>query len=469
MDFPLAATGDHSLINSPSAEWENDKAANLLPRALMSGEEAMIACGRTFLPQAIHESDKRYDVRLEMSTLVNAYKKTAEYLSGQVFREEIRFPEDIPGSVNQHLHDVDKAGANVEMFFRRCFVDGVGRGGVVVYVDCPKGDKGLSRAQEKERGIRPYLKVISPQDVLGAVIDGGKIMQVRIKEVAIKPMGLYGTKAVPLVRVLVPGGWELYEITTKGGESKLVDHGKTNLDYIPLFSYLPGDKIGPYHAKSPLSDLAYLNLRHWQSQSEQNSILHYVRIPMLATKGYDLKKIINSTAVGFVSDNSYADMKWVEIAQGGSLAAGWDDLKKIEEAMAIYGLQQLIPRVGNQTATEKVLTSGQSDSVLSMWAAEFDKFIDQCLTAWCDYMGDRWPRGAEVNKKYSLEQFDKDKIAAVYQAQSSGLLSKPSTFAELQSRGVIKKTLGWEEEQAAIEEEARTNPAMAGLAGELLK
>lgn len=469
MDFPLAATGDPDLINSPSVEWEIDKNANLLPRTLMRGEEAMREEGKTFLPQAVHESDKRYAVRLEMSTLVNAYKKTTEYLSGQVFREDIRFPEDTPGAVVQYLHDVDKTGSSAAMFFRRCFVDGTGRGGAVVYVDCPKGGNGLSRAQEKEKGIRPYLKTISPQDIIGAVVDGGRITQVRIREVSFEQKGLYGTKSVPRVRVLAPGGWELYEIITKGGDTKLIGKGTTNLDYIPVFAYLPGEKISPYHGASPLSDLACLNLRHWQSQSEQNSILHYVRIPMLATKGYDLKKIINSTDVGFVSDKSYADMKWVEIAQGGSLASGWDDLKKIEEAMSIYGLQQLIPRVGNQTATEKVLTSGQSDSVLSMWAAEFDKFIDQCFTAWCDYIGEAWPKGTEVNKKYSLEQFDKDKIAAVYQAQSSGLLSRPSTFAELQSRGVIKKTLGWEEEQAAIEEDARTNPAMAGLAGALLK
>jgi hypothetical protein len=33
---------------------------------------------------------------------------------------------------------------------------------------------------------------------------------------------------------------------------------------------------------SPLRDLAYLNVKHWQSQSDQDTILHVARVPILA-------------------------------------------------------------------------------------------------------------------------------------------------------------------------------------------
>jgi hypothetical protein len=38
---------------------------------------------------------------------------------------------------------------------------------------------------------------------------------------------------------------------------------------------------------SPLRDLAYLNVKHWQSQSDQDTILHVARVPILALIGGD--------------------------------------------------------------------------------------------------------------------------------------------------------------------------------------
>jgi hypothetical protein len=35
----------------------------------------------------------------------------------------------------------------------------------------------------------------------------------------------------------------------------------------------------------PLLDLAYLNVKHWQSQSDQDNILHIARVPILALIG----------------------------------------------------------------------------------------------------------------------------------------------------------------------------------------
>ena len=40
-------------------------------------------------------------------------------------------------------------------------------------------------------------------------------------------------------------------------------------------------------ARPPLLDLAWLNLAHWQSSSDQRHILHIARVPILFARGMD--------------------------------------------------------------------------------------------------------------------------------------------------------------------------------------
>jgi hypothetical protein len=52
-------------------------------------------------------------------------------------------------------------------------------------------------------------------------------------------------------------------------------------DYIP-FVPLYGTRLAFMMGISPLRDVAYLNVKHWQSQSDQDTILHVARVPILA-------------------------------------------------------------------------------------------------------------------------------------------------------------------------------------------
>lgn len=45
---------------------------------------------------------------------------------------------------------------------------------------------------------------------------------------------------------------------------------------------------GPHRlhdGKPPLIELAHLNVKHWQSQSDQDNILHVIRVPILVRIG----------------------------------------------------------------------------------------------------------------------------------------------------------------------------------------
>ncbi|MEI9746137.1 DUF4055 domain-containing protein, partial [Enterobacter ludwigii] len=98
------------------------------------------------------------------------------------------------------------------------------------------------------------------------------------------PENEFSEETIEQVRVLDIGRWRIYqerqEETT--GEKKwvLVEEGKTSLKKIP-FVPVYGNKTGFMLATPPLAELAFMNVEHWQTKSDQQTILHVARVPIL--------------------------------------------------------------------------------------------------------------------------------------------------------------------------------------------
>ena len=91
------------------------------------------------------------------------------------------------------------------------------------------------------------------------------------------------------IRVLEPGAWRTYrEVESVNGKKSWQPHdeGLTSLDVIPLATFYT-KRTGFMMATPPLLELAYMNVKHWQSQSDQDNILHVARVPMLMISGID--------------------------------------------------------------------------------------------------------------------------------------------------------------------------------------
>ena len=56
-------------------------------------------------------------------------------------------------------------------------------------------------------------------------------------------------------------------------------------DKIP-FAIAYSNRVGYYESRSPLYDIAELNLKHYQIQSDLDNILHISSVPLLAVFGY---------------------------------------------------------------------------------------------------------------------------------------------------------------------------------------
>ena len=98
------------------------------------------------------------------------------------------------------------------------------------------------------------------------------------------PDGLYGEKQVQQVRVLTPGAFEIHQ-KDKKGDFVLVDEGSTSLSEIP-FAVAYSNRVGVLESRPPLADIAELNLKAFQVQSDLDNQLHISAVPMLAIYGF---------------------------------------------------------------------------------------------------------------------------------------------------------------------------------------
>jgi hypothetical protein len=67
--------------------------------ALLGGTEEMREAGKTYLPQWPNEDDNFYKRRLAVATLLPAFSRTVEVLSGKPFSRPVTWADDVPARI----------------------------------------------------------------------------------------------------------------------------------------------------------------------------------------------------------------------------------------------------------------------------------------------------------------------------------------------------------------------------------
>jgi hypothetical protein len=265
-------------VASPNSAYQ--RMANFwgLVEDLKEGTYKIRSEHRKYLPQESRETNDSYDVRLSRSTVVPYLQRIEKMLSGMLVRKPIRL-DDVSDLVREQLFDVDLEGNDLNVWLYQTSRIAISFGHCGVLVDAPKeGEK-----------ARPYWVTYAPKDILGwrtEIIDGiRKLTQLRLMEQVVESDGKYGEKIVKQIRVLEPGRYEIHRKNNKG-EYKLHDEGEMSIkDKIP-FSVAYSNRVGMYESRSPLYDIAELNLKHYQIQSDLFNILHISAVPNLVVYGY---------------------------------------------------------------------------------------------------------------------------------------------------------------------------------------
>lgn len=431
---------------------------------LMGGTAAMRKAGEKYLPRWPAEEPKDYKDRLNASTLFPAFSETVEALSAKPFSKPITVGEDVPEQIVELLPNIDMEGRNLHNFAHDVMLQVMGPGLAGILVDVPvRGEDVRTVADEARAGIRPYWVLIKAEQILGWIarrINGSwQLTQLRILETVEEPDGAFGTKCVQQVRVLTRGAWALYRKPENGGDWVEYASGTTSLSEIP-FAPVYGKRTGFMTSKPPLLEVAHLNVKHWQSQSDQDNILRMARVPILAMIGVDGRMDANGNpvpvqlSIGASSINTLpreADLKFVEHS-GAAIEAGQKSIDALENQMRQAGAEFLIL----EQQVEKSATQTSSEDSVSMCKLQrvangLQDAIDLALQFTADFM--KAGEGGHVTlfSDYGANNAVEAALQVLLSAATAGKISDETFREELRRRGTLSASTTEEDERARLE------------------
>ena len=452
--MPLAVNERSPAVVEMSAEWQ-------LVDDLLGGTRGMRAAGERRLPKWPNEQADAYRTRLSTATLFPAFRRTLGVMAGKPFAKEVTLGEAVPPKLVEWCEDVDMQGRNLHSFCADLMVEAIGYGIAGVLVDYPPATGVRTLADERAAGARPYFVHIRHDQILGwrAKVIGGvlTLTQLRLRETATEEDGPYGEKNIEQVRVLEPGKWEIHR---KVGDTwALHEEGTTTLRVIP-FVPCYGRRLGFMTGESPLIDLAHLNVKHWQSQSDQDTLLHVARVPILTAIGVDegFELTVGASAAIKIS-NPDGKLEFVEHS-GAAIGAGAESLKSLEEQMIQTGAELLVAKPGQRTATEASNDAEANKSELQAIVENFEDSIDMALYLMAQWVGLEDGGSVSLFKDFSAGSLSEASAQLIVAMQQTGLITKATALREQQRRGVLAADIDVEAELEEVEAEG---PALGGL------
>ena len=456
-------------VNDPSDEINEMAEDWAIVEALLGGTSSMRKAGDTYLPSMEGEDDASHAARLNVATLFPALARTVSVMAGKPFSKPLTLGDDAPTVIVGWMDNCDQQGNNLHMFAYDVFHEALAFGLCGVLVDYPKASGVQTLADERSMGLRPYLVQIEHDSILGwksEVHNGARVLtQLRLSEEVEVPDGQWGTKCVDRVRVLEPGKWMLYEeqVNSKGErEFVLIEEGVTTLKRIPFVPFY-GLKDEFMEGKSPLIELAHLNVQHWQDSSDQQKSVKFARVRIAALIGADdLNTPIKVGADHFMQLPMGAEIKIVQ-GSSESVKIGREELNTLEGQMLQLGAELLIPKPsGQRTATESNNDAEANKSDLQRLVEGLADGLDNCLQLMAEWSNQ--PQGGHVSifSDYGSGSLSDVSAQLIVTMQQGGLITKATAIREQQRRGMLSPDIVPEDELALVEAEGPPLALMTG-------
>ena len=431
-------------INDPNQAWQNQEPHWILIEDLIGGTYEVRRRHRRYLPQEPREADESYDARLMRSVCPPYYQRLERMLAGMLTRKPVQL-KDVDDTIREQLFDVDLQGNDLNVWTYETARKMIRYGHVGVLVDAPAaGQYG-----------RPYWCSYTPREILGwrfEMIDGQQqLIQLRLQESVVVHDGDYGEKTVEQIRLLTPGAYQLHRKADKGG-FELYEEGTTSLDRIP-FAVAYASRVGMMESRPPLEDIAELNLKLYQSQSDLDNQLHISAVPMLAFFGFPSSAEEVSAgpgeAIAFPADGRAEYIA----PQTGAFDAQFRRLEQLALQINELGLSAVLgQKLSAETAEAKRIDRSQGDSTMMVIAQNMQDMIDNCLAYHAQYLNIPQAGSCYVNRDFLGSRLEPADINALLQLYTAGTITQETLLTNLAQGEVLGDDFEVEEELMATQQ-----------------
>ena len=426
-------------VGDPNASWYAQEPHWVLIEDLLGGTYGIRRKHRRYLPQEPRELDESYDNRLARSVVPPYYQRLERMLAGMLTRKPVKL-QDVSDAIREQLFDVDMQGNDLNVWAYETARKLVRYGHIGCLVDAPSN------------GGRPYWCTYTPRQILGYRTeqqDGAqRLIQLRLQETVLEvdPDSKYGEKQIDQIRVLTPGEYQIHQ-RQDNGEYKVVDEGTTSLAEIP-FSVAYSNRVGYMESRPPLEDIAELNLKSYQVQSDLDNQLHISAVPMLALFGFPSSAEEVSAgpgeALAFPADGR---AEYIE-PQGRSFDFQFKRLEQIALQINELGLSAVLgQKLSAETAASKMIDRSQGDSTMMVISQNVQDMIDNCLRFHAEFMGQQEAAGScTVNRDFIGARLDPADVNALLQLYTAGTITKETLLQQLADGEVLGDDFDVQEE-----------------------
>ena len=414
------------------------------------------------------ELDNTYYNRLKRTYVTPYLSNAIDSATGILFRVppsvnqeakmDLRVKEIIDDDVNLEGNDLIEFGIMAQQM-----AFAYGQALVIGSFDNPSKSENLK--EQEDSGARPFLKLISPQDLLGFSVDNqNRPVMIRYREnvrVVDNENAFYGESEVEQITVITPTEYRCFRKDEKGSEFEAergeivrydMDTSQRITDRLPL-KVLYGRKINTLRAAPVFEDLAHANIQHVQVNSDLSWNNHFSLIPFLFAelssevdpKDFNIGTLSSSVQVKLPTGSN---IKWIETT-GVPQTQGRQFLKDIENRMAITTMSTDTGVSGTrETATGRAIDANHTSSKLRAHSEALESWLTECV----DMLHTFYPnieRGLsyrfETNKDFEIT-IENETLAQLTQDVVAGRITVERYLVELKRRGVYSEDFNVQEE-----------------------
>jgi len=233
--------------------------------------------GANYLYRHVKEDESDFRDRIQRSYYYNFCGTVVDTYVSHVFRKanSIYRRGDDGGEYERFLSDVDARGNSMNTFMQEEVAPATQIfGQVLVVVDKPKFKGELkSKAEEREKGIRPYLVAVDPRDVADFQLDSrGNFLWVRIRELRERPSDPFYEASDDHGDEYVYKTWTREQWFLHDEKGRLIEADQHGLGRVPVVTVFNVEsRKYPGFGVSALSDIAPINrsIYNWCSLNDE--------------------------------------------------------------------------------------------------------------------------------------------------------------------------------------------------------
>ena len=434
---------------------------------ILNGAEAMRKAGTKYLPKFPKEIDGDYKYRQDNAKFTNIYRDIVESLAAKPFSKELRLLDNTTSASIVDLSvDIDGRGNSLHVFAANMFFNGINNAIDWIFVDKPPVREGASQAEEKAMGARPYWVHIHAKNMLAvysAVVNGKEeIVHARILEKSKKRDG-FEEKEVERVRVLnrepLPGGaygpatYELWEEqkneNTQKKEWVSVGSGDIAIGVIAIVPFITGRrKEGSWQFVPPMQDAAFLQIEHYQQETNLKSAKEQACFPMLVgngtlapvdEEGKPAEIVVGPKTVLISPPNSEGTAgSWGFIEPSAtSLKFLAGEVQVTEQQLRELGRQPLTAQTGNLTVITTAFAASKANTVIQAWAINAKDAIEQALVYTALWLGETIKPSVDIYTDFSVDMESDKAPEFILKLHDAGMISREAVIAEAKRRNLL--------------------------------